>query len=198
MKKNLAKYISNILNQFLISFIIIILLTFESTNSISEALKWILISVALSVLPVLIVVIYLVRIHKLDGVFINPRRQRYKIYLLASTMAVIGCVIMLVSGAPRLLLATFIAGLAAIFTFMFINLIWKISLHTAFIAASVTILTIVYGLTGAWTVVLLPLVAWARIKLKLHSPAQVVAGTLLATAIVVIVFAGFGMLSGLN
>jgi len=194
MRKRLAKLISNILNPFLVSFAVIILLSFESASSTSEALKWSLISIALSVLPVFTVVVYLVRNQKLDGIFVNPRRQRNEIYLLASACGVVDCAVLYYLGAPILLMATFIAGLAAIVTFMGINLLWKISLHTAFIAASVTVLTILYGATGALTAVLLPPVAWARLEMKLHSPAQVASGALLAAVIVVFVFHLFGLI----
>jgi hypothetical protein len=196
MTKRLAKLISSILNPFLVSFAVIILLSFESTSSTSDAIKWALVSIALSVLPVFAVVVYLVRNQKLEGIFVNPRQQRNKIYLLASTLAVIGCLVLFYAGAPRLLLAAFVAGLAGIVVFMGINFFWKISLHTAFIAASVTILIIVYGAIGTWTVVLLPPVAWARTGTRLHSPAQVVTGALLAAIIMVIVFWLFGLIGG--
>ena len=93
-------------------------------------------------------------------------------------------------------MATFTAGLAAIVIFMVINLFWKISLHTAFVAAAATLLIIVYNPVGAWTLVLVPLVAWARIEMKLHSPAQVTSGALLAAAIALIVFWCFGLIWG--
>jgi len=196
MRKRLAKLTSNVLNPFLISFLVIILLSVESTSSTSEALKWVLIAIVLSVLPVLVVVIYLVRSKRLDGIFINPRRQRKKIYLLSTACAVVGCVVLYFLGAPALLLAAFVSGLVAIVVFMAINFLWKISLHTAFMAASVTILIIVYGAIGVWAMVLLLLVAWARTEMNYHSPAQVASGALLSAAIVVIVFQLFGLIGG--
>lgn len=195
MRKRLAKLTSNILNPFLVSFAIIILLSFEATPSTSEALKWSLISLALSVLPVFIAVVYLARRRKLDSIFTNSRWQRKRIYLLASAWAVAACVVLSYLGAPALLVTTFVAGLAAIFIFMGINLFWKISLHTAFVAASVTILIMVYSGTGALTALLLPPVAWARIELEQHSPAQVAGGALLAALIVVLVFRLSGLAS---
>lgn len=194
MRKKLAKLASNILNPFLVSFAVIVLLSFESTSSTPDALKWALISLVLSVLPVFAVVVYLVRKKKLDDIFVNSRRQRNKIYLLACTMAVVGWVILHFLGAPVLLMATFTAGLAAIVIFMLTNLLWKISLHTAFIAASITILIIVYHLPGALAVLLLPPVTWARMEMKLHTPAQAAAGALLAAAVVVLVFHFFGLI----
>ena len=193
-RKRVAKLTSDILNPFLVSATLLVLLSFKSTSSTFDALKWSLILIALSVLPVFTVIVYLVRNRKLEGIFASARRQRNKIYLPASTCAVVGCVILPYLGAPLVLRATFVAGLSAIVIFMCINLLWKISLHTAFVTASVTILTILYGPIGAITAVLLPLIIWARIELGHHSPAQVATGALLAALIVVVVFYFFGLL----
>ena len=193
MKKQVATLTSNILNPYLVSLAVILLLSFESTSSVLEAIKWSLILIALSILPVFSVIVYLVRNDRLEGLFINVRKQRTKIYLLAGVCAGVGCVILPYLGAPKMLVATFIAGLSATVIFMAINLIWKISLHTAIIAASVTVLVILYGSIAAVTVVLPPLIAWARIESEHHSLAQVTAGALLAALIVVAVFYPFGL-----
>jgi hypothetical protein len=194
MKETLARLTTNALNPFLMGFIVIVLLAFKGTDNAAEAVKWASISTALSVLPVLAVVIYLVRRKKLDGVFMNPRRQRTGIYLLASALGATGYGLLWYLKAPELLVATFAAGLAAIVIFTGINLIWKISVHTGFMAGAVAILTIVYGAAAAWTVILLPPVAWARMELKQHSALQATAGALIAAAIVVGVFWGYGMM----
>ncbi len=194
MKKQIASLTSNILNPFLVSFGVIILLSFESTSSVSDAIKWSLILIAFSILPVFAIIIYLVHNARLEGIFINVRRQRNLIYLLAGACLAVGYIILLYLGAPIILVAAFVAGLSAILVFMIINLLWKISIHTAFAAASVTVLTILYGSTGALTAMLVPPVAWARIELEHHSIAQVAAGALLAALIVVVVFHFFGLL----
>ena len=195
MRRQIANLTSNILNPFLVSLVVILLLSFESTSSTFDALKWSLILIAVSILPIFSVIVYLVHNQKLEGIFVSPRRQRNKIYLLASACTVVGCIILLYLGAPLVLVATFVAGLSAILIFTCINLLWKISLHTAFIAASVTVLIILYGSIGTVTVVLLPPIAWARIELEHHSLAQVAAGAILAALIVVVVFYLFGLIS---
>jgi membrane-associated phospholipid phosphatase len=77
---------------------------------------------------------------------------------------------------------------------MAINLWWKISLHTSFITAAVTVLFILYGFMASASIVLIPLVAWARIKLEHHSLAQVVTAAFLSTSILVVVFYLFGLI----
>ncbi len=193
MKKRIASLTSNVLSPFLVSFVVILLLSFRSTSSTLDAIKWSLILTALSILPVFLVIIYLIRNGKLESFFINARRQRTRIYLLAGICAGIGCVILLNLEAPLILVATFAAGLSAIIVFMGINLLWKISLHTAFVAGSTTALVIVYGSIAVVTVGLLPLIAWARIELEHHSLAQVATGALLAALIVAWVYFLFGL-----
>ena len=192
MRKRIANLTSNILNPFLVSLVVILLLSFKATSSVLDALKWSLILIAISILPVYLVIVYLVRSERVEGFFISVRKQRTKIYLLAGACAGVGCAILPYWGAPLTLVATFVAGLSAAVVFMCINLRWKISLHTAFVAASVTVLVILYGWIAAVTVVLVPLIAWARIGLEHHSLAQVATGALLAALIVVVVFYLFG------
>lgn len=196
MRKRLARLTTNTLNPFIISAIIIVLLAFRETSAISNAIKWALISLAISVVPVFVAVIILLHSGKMDGFFTNPREQRYIIYLIASVFGAIGCGLLWYLEAPELLKITFTTGLIAIIVFTGINYFWKISLHTAFTAASLTIIIIIYGVTALWTLIFLPLVAWARIELKQHSIAQVTGGALIAVIIVVGVFWGFGIIEG--
>lgn len=195
MRKQLAKLTSNILNPYLISLFVIILLSLDSTSSLSDAIKWSLILIVVTIVPVFSVIVYLAHQEKIEGIFIVARQQRSKFYLLAFICAVAGWLILLFGEAPRVLVATFVSALSAIIVFMGINLLWKISLHTAFAAGSVTVLTIVYGSIGALTVMLVPPIAWARIELEHHSLAQAVAGALVAALIVVVVFHFFGLIS---
>jgi len=193
MRKRLAKLISSVLNPFLVSFLVIVLLAFHDTTSTAEALKWAAISLAMSVLPVFVVVVYRARQGKLDGILVIPQEQRKGIYVLAAVLGAVGCAVLYFLGAPELLVATFCAGLVAVVIFMVINMFWKISLHAAFISGSATVLTIIYGMIGALSILLLLLVAWARIELKLHSPAQVAGGALLAAAIIIVTYQVFGI-----
>ena len=153
-----------------------------------DAVKWTAISIAISVLPVSLFVIYLVRSGKVDAIFTNDRQQRTKIYLLTGLCSFASCFILAFLGAPSMLVTAYTAGLAVVVIFTFINLWWKISLHTALISAAVTIMVMLYGGMATVTVVLVPLTAWSRIELKYHSLAQAVTGALLAALIVVMTF----------
>ena len=194
MRERIAWLISNILNPFLMSGIVLVLLSFHNNPSIIDALKWAGIAIVISVLPVFVVVIWLVRRRKMDGFYDNTRNQRRFVYILASALGAIGCAAMWIFKAPELLAVTFTAGFIELAVFMGINYYWKISLHTAFTAGAVTILSLVYGVEAIWTLVFLPLVGWSRVQLKQHTLAQVVSGAALAAAIAAGIFGGFGVI----
>jgi len=191
MKKRIASLTSVVLHPLLLMFAMLSLLSFASTANTMEAIKWVLISVGLSIIPIMLSIVYLVRSGRLDSVFTIVRQQRTRVYLLAGGFAIAGCAILSYLGAPSVLIAAFAAGLSTTIIFMFINLRWKISLHTALVGASVTVLVILYGWLALITAMLVPLTVWSRVELNHHSLAQGSGGALLASLIVLTVFYPF-------
>ncbi len=192
-KTRVARLTSNILNPFLVSSLVIMLIAAQASDTWLEALKWTVIPILLSILPVLVIVLYLVRKGTLESIFINARKERNRIYFLATGCTIVSAIALSILGAPPVLMAAFITGLASVIVFTFINLLWKISVHTAFMAASVTVLIILFGSAFSLTALLVPLTGWARIELKRHSLAQVVSGAVLATVICFVVFYSSGL-----
>jgi hypothetical protein len=193
-KQKIAHLTSNILNPFLICLALIILFSFKSSTSTSEAIKWACIATGLGILPVFLVIIYLLRHGKLDDFFIAAREQRTKIYILACLSAGAGCITLALLHAPAILVAGFITGVSTAIIFALINLWWKISLHTAIVAASATIMVILYGWVASATVALVPLTAWSRIELECHSLKQTISGAILATLMVILLFQPLSMI----
>ncbi|MFH1651772.1 MAG: hypothetical protein ABID87_06725 [Chloroflexota bacterium] len=196
MRRKIARLVSDIINPFSISLVMIVLLSFRHAASFAEGLKWSLLSVAFSILPVLVVILVLVHNEKLEGIFIRARQQRHRIYLLASVCVLVSIGILYYLGAPRELLAAFVTALLAIGLYLCINLWWKISVHTGFLAASLMLLIIMYRVPGIlFTLVLLPVMAWSRVELEHHTPAQVAAGAALSAAAMLAVFHFFGLIA---
>jgi membrane-associated phospholipid phosphatase len=193
MRQRIARLVSNAFNPFLVSFIAIVLLVWHTAASPAGAFKWGAIALILSVIPVFSFMLYQLRRKKIDSIFPEGQGQRKLIYLVASVIGAIGCFVMWYLNAPKLLTYSFIAGMVAVVIFMVINIYWKISVHTAFISAAAVVLTVVFGVKAVWIFLLLPLVAWSRLELKMHTLAQVIAGAVLSAAIVSGVLWGFGV-----
>jgi len=187
-RRKTASLVSNLFNPFLLSILIIVLASIETSATNREAIKWVLLSLAMTTLPIFAIILYLVRSERLDDFFINVRRQRHKIYALSGFCTALACAVLYYLGAPMLLVAVFLSGLLSVVIFMSINLVWKISVHTAFAAAVVTILVFLYGPPALAAAFLLPVVGWSRIELEHHSPTQVATGAAIAAVVVLAVF----------
>jgi membrane-associated phospholipid phosphatase len=192
-KETVARLASNIFNPFVISVIVLVVLAVEATTSFNDTLRWLGITLAISVVPVLIFVYILIRLKKLDNFFSNPKEQRNIIYLTATILGSVDCALLWYFNVPKPLVLIFTAGLIGVVFFLIINYFWKISLHTAFVAAAVMVMLFVYGTNAAWSLLVVPLVGWSRVVLKQHNLLQVAAGGLLAIVIICGVFWCFGI-----
>jgi membrane-associated phospholipid phosphatase len=119
-----------------------------------------------------------VRSGRLDSHHIVDRARRTG-PLLAAVAAVLMALVLLVAlGAPRLLVATVTAMLAALAVTVPVTLRWKISFHAAVSAGTAVVLAHVLPPlpTAAAGAAVVALVCWARVRLAHHTPGQVLAG----------------------
>jgi len=93
-----------------------------------------------------------------------------------------------VYNAPASVLALAASFLAIAVLCGIVNIWWKISMHASSIAAVATIATMQSRSLGAvfWLIVLA--VAWSRLHTRNHTRGQVVAGTVLATTVVYVMY----------
>ena len=105
MKKRIANLTSNIFNPFLIALALILLVSFEATICVSDAIKWSWVPTALNILPIFLFAVYLDRHNRLDSIFANVRNQRTVIYVLAVVSTSVSCITLLALKAPLMLLA---------------------------------------------------------------------------------------------
>jgi membrane-associated phospholipid phosphatase len=194
IKIRIANLASIILNPFLVALAAIVMLALESRPNIASALKWALFLAVISLAPVFLIAAYLVRKGKLDSLMSSIRQQRTEIYLLGGAIIAVDYVILRAINAPPLLTAVLGTAMILVLIFMCINFWWKISIHAALVAGVTTVMVILYGWVAMTAVLLVLLTGWSRIVLKEHTPAQVIAGTVLSSVVVVAGFGIFGFL----
>jgi uncharacterized membrane protein (DUF4010 family) len=136
-----------------------------------------------------------VRSGRLDSHHIVDRARRTGPLLAAVAAVLVALALLVVLGAPTLLVATVTAMLAALAVTVPITLRWKISFHAAVSAGTVVILTHVLP---AWPAAIaggavVALVCWARVRLAHHTWAQVAAGVAVGTLTTWATLAAFGL-----
>ncbi len=178
MARRLAKFISLVTNPALVVSVSVIVVVSYYTNTIEKFWQGSAIGIGLLVGPGVIYSLYLWRKEGTVDFDISDRHDRILPLLLASLGAVIGSNIIQSSLHSRTfteisyILATLLVSLTIVTT------VWKISLHTATLAGLTSMLAIYRGeWFGLGYLVLLP-VAWSRLKLKQHTPNQLIGGIL--------------------
>jgi hypothetical protein len=109
---------------------------------------------------------------------VSNREERLQPTLvIPSVLAPILAVAILIAfdGPPQLLVGLMCA-LALIVFNLLVTVRWKISQHVSGVAASALLITITLGMSAAPMLLLIPLVAWARVKVGAHTVMQTIIG----------------------
>ncbi|MFI6732082.1 hypothetical protein ACIBI9_04045 [Nonomuraea sp. NPDC050451] len=136
-----------------------------------------------------------VRAGRLDSHHIVDRARRTGPLLAAVAAVLVALALLVVMGAPTLLVATVTAMLVALAVTVPVTLRWKISFHAAVSAGTVVVFAHVLpawpaAIAGAAVVAL---VCWARVRLAHHTWPQVVVGAVVGTAATWATLAAFGL-----
>jgi len=116
---------------------------------------------------------------------ISNRKERLRPIpvLLSFLVVIIPLVLLIVLRGPRLLLVGAVIALLLVVCNLVITLGWKISQHVSSIAASTTLIAATLGIGAAPVLLLIPLVAWARVKVKAHTVLQTIAGGVVGVSV---------------
>jgi membrane-associated phospholipid phosphatase len=140
-----------------------------------------------SLLPVFFIFI-LFRLGRVSNLNLEVKEQRTLPLLFVIGAACIGLGIFYVIGAPREIIWAGIAYIANGVIFGAITQVWKISFHTGVFTGCVTVLVLIlHDARFAWLFLLVPLIAWARVRRKRHTLVQTVVGALIALINTVVV-----------
>jgi hypothetical protein len=120
---------------------------------------------------------------------VGARRPRLLVLAFITASVAVGLILLLVLGAPFLLTGYLAFMLASVAVLAAITTVWKISIHCAVASGSVTILALTYGPLVLCAYLLVGLLGWARVAVKDHSVAQVVAGSVLGAAAAAVAYA---------
>lgn len=165
-------------------------------SSVPRAWAWAAMFALPAVVTPALVVAALVRAGRVVDFDLSDRRQRHLPFAVATLCAVVSTAVLANLGGPATLVAFGVAWSALLALLCAVTLRWKISLHGAAAGAaagmSITAGGAMAGTGGAvgadlalWLA--LPLaVGWARVVLRRHTPRQVVAGTAVGVAAIVL------------
>ena len=175
----IAKIISTVLHPFVVIPATLFLLVEINNISAEKSILWLLITITLTILPVLIIVLIGRISGKYNDLDISNRLLREDVYRIGIASVFIASIVLMFFDVPIFAKSIQIAGLLSLITSWLINRVTKISVHTLVIAGAATLLILYGNLLPVHIfiiVVCLISVATARIVTKSHSFSQVILG----------------------
>ena len=139
-------------------------------------------------------ILYLYKTKKISDIHIPKRRQRLMPLLVINICVVLGFIILLFLRSSLLLKTVYLIYLIGLPTISLITVFYKVSFHASYITMFSLIYLIVFGKWAIFTLPLIPLVGWSRVRLKRHTTAQVGLGILVILIVSFIIFTLNGFL----
>ncbi len=140
-------------------------------------------------------ILFLYKHRKLNDLQIPKRKERLLPLLIVNISVFAGLPFLLMTDPSRMMKSVYTIYMIGVPVITLITLFWKISFHSGFITMFSIVFLIIFGAWAVFTILLIPLVGWSRLKLKRHTPVQVFCGGALTGIISLSVFYYAGYLS---
>src|SRR6185437_8512371 len=185
---DLARILSTIFNPFLTALALFVILAHISATDTVDFWRLLFLSTAFTSIGPMLYVFWLYSTDRISDLDMSVRRERELVFSTFVVFYLLGALALWLAHAPRLMIAAMLGYFASTFVVGYITRFWKISTHAIGITAPLVALTMLYGRQPLPFLVLIPMVCWARVYLKAHTIAQVVAGAVLATLTTILFF----------
>lgn len=189
-----AKIISYIFDGSFISIPIILIICLMIIDNKIEAISWAFVCLLFGTVIPYLYICFLFRKKEIKDMHIPTREDRTKPLLLscASYAACLG--VLYVLDAPLFLKSLFMVIAASAIIYTIITYFWKISLHSSWITFIVITFNILFGRWMLLMVPLIPVVGWARVRIKKHTVNQVLFGAGISSLTSLLIYYGYGFI----
>lgn len=179
----LAKLITEVLAPAPIAVVLLILVAWDSASSTSSGIVAAGIAVFVGTAPPLVYLLWGVRRGHWANHHVPDREHRKGPLLVALVSVLTALALLLILGAGRELVALIGAMIAGLTVSLVISQFWKMSIHSGVAAGTAVILMMIFGVAAAVAWPFVGLVAWSRVRLGDHTPAQVAVGSIVGAAV---------------
>lgn len=186
--RDLARIISTIFNPFLTALALFIMLAHVSAHSTGDFWRLLFLSTFFTSLGPMLYVFWLYGSDRISDLDMSVRHEREAVFGAFVVFYLTGTIVLWAVHAPALIVASMAGYTLSTVVVQYITRYWKISTHALSITAPLVALVVLYGWQPVPFLVLIPIVAWARLYLHAHTFMQIVGGCALATFSVALFF----------
>jgi hypothetical protein len=159
----------------------------------ADVIKWLVLCVGAFAVPLMLVVARRVRSGRISDFDVSLRAQRREIYLWGLAFNIVTIVLVYTLDGPSFILAALLSALIAGALAVAANRYIKVSVHSGVSAMVATGLLLVSGVSAWPTVPMVGAVAWARYRVRRHTPVEIAGGVALGVAATMLTFHMVGL-----
>lgn len=182
-----AKAVSFFLGPVFILFPIPYILVERFTQDHFYALKWTIFSYAF-ILAVAVFVIIGVALKVFSNFDVSKREQRPLLFFFSAFAIFCYLLSLYILDGPKILFIAIFAIILGLIAIIVVNKWIKASIHMATATSVLLFIGIVYKGYFFLLLILLPLLAWSRVKTKEHTPLETLIGSVLGIVITLVVY----------
>jgi membrane-associated phospholipid phosphatase len=183
-----ARLVGEVLSPPPILAVLALVVAWDSSPTPAMAVVWGgIAAVSASVLPYALI-LRGVRRGRLTDRNISLRQQRVRFAAVAIASILTGLTVLAAFDAPAEMVALQVSIAVGVACGWVITLWWKLPVHAAIAAGAATVLLLVFGLALLVVWPLVALIAWSRVQVGDHTPAQVLAGIALGIVVNATIF----------
>jgi membrane-associated phospholipid phosphatase len=186
--RDLARILSTIFNPFLTALALFVILAHVSASSTLDFWALLFLSTVFTSIGPMVYVFWLYSTDRISDLDMSVRHERELVFSSFVIFYLAGAAALWLAHAPRLMIAAMLGYFASTVIVGYITRYWKISTHALGITAPLVALSLLYGRQPLPFLILVPMVCWARVYLRAHTLAQVLAGAALATVTTMLFF----------
>ena len=179
-----ARFVSNILSPPVIWSFLAFPIAFHNAPSAQQALLWAFTYCLMVCILPAVYIGYMVWRGQITDLHMEVRKERIRPFLVSLVGTALAWGLLRWMGAPPLLTTFALVSFVLLGTMLVVTLSWQISMHSMSITCAVVATGALYGIGPALLISpLIPVVGVARLKLRRHTVAEVIAGSLVGAGV---------------
>lgn len=190
-----ATTISYIFDGSFISVPIFLIICLMKVDNKIEAINWAFLCLLFGTVIPYLYICFLYKKKEINDMHISEKENRIKPLVVACISYIICFIILYVLDGPLFLKPIFAASIVSTVILAIITYFWKISLHTSWITFMVITFNILFGRWMLLMIPLIPVIGWARVRIKEHTMNQVILGVGISTVTTFFIYYNYGFIN---
>lgn len=185
--QSLARLLSSVFNPVILFLPIPYLVVLRTTDNIEVAIKWTFFS-WIFIFSIAAFIYYQVKRGRFSNFDVSDRKDRPLLFSFVAIVSFIYISTLLILNGPISMILITIGIILGLVILDIINKYVKASIHVASVTCILLSITILAGFQYVFVLILIPFVAWSRVRLKRHTPVETIIGAIFGVCLTLFMY----------